>query len=177
MRLMKYSAVEALLRAFEVEDGSELMTEIRNIFGIEQRHRMNEVAAEDFVKVVNFLARRFYPELPLNEAYFKTGKRVFSGYRETILGRVQFAAVQMMPVDRVVKFAPENMNRNTNFGSRRWEQISSNKYRFIFEDDPPPPAFCAGMFQAGLEATKAKNPRVTYRQTGVDKAEYILEWE
>jgi uncharacterized protein (TIGR02265 family) len=177
MRIVKYSSIEAVLRAFKMEKDFELMRQVQLICGTNNRQGLTDVSVEGFVELLDFAARHFYPQMTLDEALYAVGRRVFEGYRETILGRLQFAAIKVVPPETIVKKTPENLSQNNNFGNRRCEQLDLRRYRLIFEGDPVQPSYYNGLFQAGMEATRARNPRVFSQQLGPESTEHILEWD
>lgn len=177
MRLVKFSGVEALLLAYNLKEGHPLTQKLQPLYCKENGRQMAEVPVENYLQILEVLAQELYPELPQEDAFFRIGQEAVEGYRQTILGRIQFAAAKIVSPNKIAKIAPANTRQNSNFGEIRWEELAPTKFRYIFEETPVPIAFVAGNFLAALKTTRARKVRVSYRTPGFERGELIMEWE
>lgn len=166
-RVLRYSALEGLLRGLEVAPGSAEYREVARLCGGTE-HPPQDIPVEAYVVVLQYLARLRFPERPRPEALFEVGSHFFEGYRHTLLGKIQLAALNLVGPERLVRKTPEFLGRNSNFGHREVEQLAPRRWAMRFRGVPVPGDYYRGMFTAGLRATGAEQPVVTCRQTGED---------
>ena len=151
MRLVKFSGVEALLLTYNLKDGHPLLEKLEPLYCKENKRQMAEVPVENYFNMLEILAEAYYSDLPKDQAFFQIGQDSVQGYRQTIIGRIQFAAAKIISPNKIAKLAPANSRQNTNFGTISWEELTPSKFRYIFGESPLPIAFSAGNFLAGLK--------------------------
>ena len=176
MRMMKYVVVEALLKGLGIEDKSPELEKIAKICGYPPSLPVREIPVENFEKLLEWLAAYFYPELPKSEGLFKVGSKLFEGYRKTILGRVQLAALNLMGPERVVKLFPDYSGKNTNFGKRWWEQRGPQSYVICYRNVPLPAEYILGLLYGSLVEVGIKNAVLDFKKIGPEDTDFMVSW-
>lgn len=176
VRRIRNTSVEGLLRGFDVREGSAELRAVLDVLGAPGPGLPQDVAVERFAALVEFLARRHFPELPRDEALRRVGARLFHGYRSTVLGHVMLAALNMMGPDRVVRSAPHWVGRNVNFGERSAVPLGPRHWRVTFLGVPLPGDYYCGLLAEGLRVAGAAAPVVRFRQTGAEDMEFEARW-
>src|SRR5438309_1356109 len=101
IRVMKISTLEGLIRGHNISSGSPDLEKIHEICGFQSGLMKQEVPVERFRDVLFWMARRFYPHEPLHKALYFVGAKLFDGYRQTIFGRIQLAAMNVLGADQM----------------------------------------------------------------------------
>lgn len=171
---MKHSAVEGLLRGLDVAPGSPEYREVARLCGGTE-HPPPEIPVERYVAVLEYLAQQRFPDLPLPEGLFQVGAAQFAGYRKTMLGAIQFAALHLFGPERLTRKTPENLGRNCNFGERTVEALGPRRFALRFRGVPIPADYYRGIFTTGLRFTGGEAVRVTFDQRGED-TDFDLSW-
>jgi uncharacterized protein (TIGR02265 family) len=175
MRIVKYSALEGLLKGHDVTDGSPMLQDIYKLCNFKHGLPETEIPVETFDAVLKWMAQKFYPNEPPNKALFNVGAKLFEGYRKTILGRIQLATMNALGPDQLAMRAPKLVGVNTNFGERTVEKVGPNNYLVKFKGVPLPGDYYSGIFAAGLKV-QGLNPDVTWKQVGPEDMEFYVRW-
>ena len=173
-RALRSQAVEAITRGLGVEAGSEAHQEMVRLCGGTDRVPP-DVPVERFVAVLDALGRRRFPDASRAEALYRLGAATFEGYRLTLLGRVQLAALALMGPERLTRTTPDIFGRNSNFGRRWVDPLGPAHYVLHFRGVPIPAEYYRGIFETGLRAAGAPAARVTPTQTGED-IDFDVTW-
>ncbi len=176
-RTFNYSLVEALLKGHNIKDDDPAMVQVARICSY-SAHRLppKEVSAEAYNELLNWMAAYFYPDLPQSEALFEVGSHFFEGYRTTILGRVQLAAIHIMGPDRLTQRYVEMTNRNSNFGERTVTQLGVHNYLIRYRGVPLPGDYLIGVMKSGLAAAGLANPKLSWEQLGPEDTDFRVSW-
>jgi uncharacterized protein (TIGR02265 family) len=172
---MKHSAVEGLLRGLGVQPDGPEMAEVLALCGA-SGHLPPELPVEQFCAILEWAARRFFPTLPREAGLFQCGYHLFTGYRQTLLGQIQLAALHLMGPDRLMRRGPEFVGRNSNFGQRTSEQLGPHHFRLSFRGVPIPGDYYLGLLTSGLEAAGVEHPRVSFQQVGPEDMDFEAAW-
>jgi uncharacterized protein (TIGR02265 family) len=174
-RRMRYAPLEGLLRSLEIHERSAEMKEIIRLSGGTD-YVPSEIAVEHFAEVLHFLARTRFASLPPSEGLFRVGACLFEGYRKTLLGQIQLAALHLLGPDRLMRKVPEFVGRSSNFGTRTVEQLGPNNYRVEFRGVPLPGDYYSGILHAALRATGVSSPQSTWEQKGPEDMTFEVRW-
>jgi len=174
-RRMRYAPLEGLLRGLGIHERSAEMREIIRLSGGTD-YVPSEIAVEDFARVLHFLASSHFAARPLSEGLFHVGACLFEGYRKTLLGQIQLAALHLLGPDRLVRKIPEFVGRSSNFGTRTVERLGPNDYRVYFRGVPLPGDYYSGILHAALRATGAQSPQTRWEQTGPEDMVFEVRW-
>lgn len=137
----------------------------------------DQVPVERFGAALKWLAQQRFSALPPAQALERVGAAVFLGYRQTILGQVQLAALRLIGPDRFLRRVPAIFARTTNFGERTVEQVGSGFYRIHFRGVPLPGSYYCGMVREALRATGAENVTATFVQLGPEDMDFDVHFE
>jgi uncharacterized protein (TIGR02265 family) len=172
---MRYAPLEGLIRSLEIHENSAEMKEIIRLCGGTD-YIPSEIPVENFAEVLHFLARTRFATLPLSEGFFQVGACLFEGFRKTLLGQIQFAALHLLGPERMVRKIPEFLGRSSNFGERTTERIGPNDYRVYFRGVPLPGDYYNGILHALLRATGVNSPQTRWEQTGPEDMMFEVRW-
>jgi uncharacterized protein (TIGR02265 family) len=174
-RRMGYAPLEGLLRGLDIPERSPEMREIILLSGGTD-YVPSEIAVENFAQVLHYLARQHFADLPPAEGLFRVGTCLFEGYRKTLLGQIQLAALHLLGPERLVRKIPEFLGRNSNFGTRTTEQLGPNDWRVYFRGVPLPGDYYNGIIHAALRATGAHTSRIRWEQIGLEDMMFEVRW-
>ena len=175
-RAFKHSAVDGLLRGMGVSLGSVEMAEIIQLCG-GTRDMPTEVPVGRYIALLEWLALRYFPKKPLLAGLEAVGRRMFHGYRETLLGKIQLAALNVVGPDRLMRKAGEFIGRNSNFGQRTSEQLGPRHYRIRFRGIPIAPEFYCGLCLSAFDVLGIKTGRITYEKQSPEDFDLDVRWE
>lgn len=167
------SAVESLLRGLGLHENQAVLNEIKVLFNFDYR-KDSKVKVSQLYEIGKFFARRYYPDVPLEKAFFDISYRSMYTFRDTVLGKVALAGLNVVSASYALKLLPKIMSSNVNYGSRRIEKITRNYWEFTFEEDPGEPNSTAGMVKALMEMINLKNPNVEVVIIGKQAYKLIL---
>ena len=174
-RRMRYAPLEGLLRGLEIAERSAEMDEIVKLSGGTD-YVPSEIAVENFAEVLRYLARKRFEHLPQSEGLFRVGACLFEGYRKTLLGQIQLAALHLLGPERLMRKIPEFVGRSSNFGTRTVEQLGPGHWRVFFRGVPLPGDYYKGILHAALRATGANAPQTRWEQTGPEDMTFEVRW-
>ncbi|MDY7225265.1 DUF2378 family protein [Hyalangium rubrum] len=175
-RAFKNSAVEGLLRGVGVAAGSLEMAEVIQLCG-GTRDMPAEVPVDRYVALLEWLARRFFPEKPLPEGLQAVGRRMFHGYRETLLGKIQLTALNVVGPERLMRKAGEFIGRNSNFGERTSEQLGPRHYCVRFRGIPIAPEFYRGLCLSAFDVMAVHGGAIAIIRHGPEDFDLDIRWE
>jgi uncharacterized protein (TIGR02265 family) len=175
-RTFKHSAVEGLLRGFGVKPGSgenlEVIELLGGIGGLPP-----EVPVDQYISLIQWLARRYYGSLSLTEGIRCVGMRMLHGYRQTLLGQIQLKALNLMGPERLMRKMGDFIGRNSNFGERTAAQVGPNHWRLHFRGVPIAPEFYQGLCEASFEIMGIKKVTMTFERKGPEDTDFDVRWE
>ncbi|MBN1206432.1 MAG: DUF2378 family protein [Myxococcaceae bacterium] len=174
-RVVKHSAIEGLMRGHGITPGTMDMAQVIELCG-GIGGLPAEVPADRFSALLEWLARRYFPSRPLPEGLRSVGMRMLHGYRETLLGKIQLKALNLMGPDRLMRKLGEFIGRNSNFGERTSEQVGPQHYRVHFRGVPVPPEFYQGLCEAAFDIMEVKGVRITIERLGPEDVDFDLRW-
>ena len=174
-RRMRYAPLEGLLRGLDIHERSAEMKEIIRLSGGTD-YVPPEIAVENFGEVLLFLARTRFATLPPSEGLFQVGACLFEGYRKTLLGQIQLAALHLLGPERLMRKIPEFVGRSSNFGTRTVERLGPNDHRVYFRGVPLPGDYYKGILHAALRATGVQAPQTRWEQTGPEDMMFEVRW-
>ena len=175
-RLMRASAVEGLLRGLRAVSGTEQLREVARLCGGQGEAVPDEVPVEQFAQALDYLARAYFPGARREEALFGVGRALFEGYRHTVLGKLQLAAIGLMGPAWLASKMPEMVGKNSNFGERTVDVINERHVLVHFGGVPLPGDYYRGLFTAGLQAAGAKDVSVHVRRAGSEDTYFDVSW-
>lgn len=125
---------------------------------------------------VNVVAAAGFPTLSLPEARRQMAHISVAQYRQTILGRVMFAPIRLMGLERVLRQAPRQFAAVTNYGTRSVTEIGPNHWWFECEDELMHPETMTGNLEAVAELVHVRDVRVVFSQIAARHYGYDITW-
>jgi uncharacterized protein (TIGR02265 family) len=174
-RRVRYAPLEGLLRGLDIPERSAEMQEIVRLSGGTD-YVPSEIAVENFAQVLHYLARQRFASLPQSEGLFHVGSCLFEGYRKTLLGQIQLAALHLLGPERLMRKVPDFVGRSSNFGVRTTEQLGPKDWRVYFRGVPLPGDYYNGILHAALRATGVHAPQTGWEQTGPEDMTFEVRW-
>jgi uncharacterized protein (TIGR02265 family) len=111
-----------------------------------------------------------------DEFFHELGRRTIQGFLASLLGKTVFSMSGKDP-RRVIASGPAGYRSAVSYGERRVEFPGERSARMTFERDFMPAAFHSRVIRTALEATDARNIRVTGRDTGFLVSVYDIAWD
>lgn len=174
-RVFKHSAVEGLLRGFGIAPGAPEMTEVLELLDARSGPPA-EVPADRYIKLMEWLARRFFPRQSRLEGIRSVGMRMLHGYRQTLLGQIQLKAMNLMGPDRLLRRVGDFIGRNSNFGERSSEQIGPKHWKIRFRSVPIEPEFYQGLCEAAFEVMGIRTLSLSLERKGPEDFDFDVRW-
>ncbi len=136
-----------------------------------------EVSVERFIALLEWLARRFFPSASKREGLRSVGMRMLHGYRETLLGKIQLKALNLMGPDRLMPKVGEFISRNSNFGERTSKKVGPQHYLVQFRGVPIAPEYYQGLCEAAFDVMGVLRSRTTIQRLGPEDFDLEIRWE
>jgi uncharacterized protein (TIGR02265 family) len=132
-------------------------------------------------RILEILAGALYPEMPYPEAIYRLGRLSFEGYSKTPAGTILLTAIQVWGPQKLAKVSPQVYRGVFRYGDRSAEELGPDCWYLFHRDEPGYIEFIAGMTEAVLEGSGAKNCRAIIEklENPDGKNDYRLEvsWE
>jgi uncharacterized protein (TIGR02265 family) len=116
------------------------------------------LVSNDFV---DFVAQAGFPDLSLPEARRRMGRLSVAHYGQSILGRIMFAPIRLMGMERVLRQTPRQFAAATNYGTRWVAEFGHRHWRFDCEDELMHLETIVGNLDAVAEMVGARQCHVT----------------
>jgi uncharacterized protein (TIGR02265 family) len=177
-RPVRISALEAVLRGLDLNPGTPAWREAAILMGGTDGALPAVAPVEKYVELMRWGARTFFATLSPARGLYEVGFRLFPGYRKTLLGSLQLAALPVLGPHRLIQKAPELFRRNAPFGERTVHQLGPTHYRMEFRGIPIPAEFYCGAMTSGLQMAGAGGlSQVTSRPLGPEDVDYEVTWQ
>jgi uncharacterized protein (TIGR02265 family) len=122
-------------------------------------------------------AEELYPGMPLSEATLKLGEAYVEGFRETMLGRAVMSLLRVLGPRRTVLRATQNFRAGNNYTETRVTELGPNLFDVWMNEVGDFPEFTAGIIQAGVRASGAKELRVELLGYDGHACTYRISWK
>lgn len=176
-RPVRISALEGILRGLDLSPGAPAWREAAKLLGGTDGALPSVVSVEQYVELMRWGARTFFATLSPGKGLYEVGFRLFPGYRKTLLGSLQLAALPLLGPHRLIQKAPELFGRNAPFGKRTVHQLGPTRYRLEFRGIPIPAEFYCGAMSSALQMSGAGGRcQVTSRVLGPEDVDYEISW-
>jgi uncharacterized protein (TIGR02265 family) len=126
---------------------------------------------------IRIAAEELYPGLPLPEATFKLGEAYVEGFRETMLGRAVMSLLRVLGPRRTVLRATQNFRAGNNYTETRVTEQGPARFEVWMNEVGPYPEFTAGIIQAGVRMSGAKELRVEMFDYDGHACTYRITWK
>jgi uncharacterized protein (TIGR02265 family) len=175
-RLVKHVAIDSLLRAVGGGRDSRAWAEAVRLCGDGHGSLAPEVEVERYGELLHVLARMTHPGQPDPVALRRLGAAIFDGYRQTLLGQVQLAALSLAGAERLMRRIPDYLGRSSNFGERSVEQKGPRDWRVHLRGVPLPGDYYLGLLDGMLRATGVERAETGWEQVGPEAVTLSARW-
>ena len=125
---------------------------------------------------IDYVCRAGLPALSLSAARARLAYLSVAQYRGSILGRVMFASMRLMGLERALRQAPRQFAAATNYGTRWVAALGPQHWRFDCEDELMHPETMIGTLQAVSEIVAAPNLVVLFSLRAPRHYSYDITW-
>ncbi len=133
--------------------------------------------AEDYHRWLKVAATELYAYDSSTEALRKLGFRVVAGMADTIVGKALAAGLKLIGPMRSLQRMDRLVRHNNNYMVANVADLSITGGRVLLSHVYGVPSFYEGFFQAAVQLSGGRNPRVTVLPSPPPGALYQLEWE
>lgn len=125
---------------------------------------------------IDFVCRAAFPTFALPEARRYLGRLSVSQYQQSILGRVMFAPLRIIGLERTLRQAPRQYAATSNYGTRWVASLGPHHWRFDCEDEIIHPESMLGNFEAVAAYLGAQNFSIRFSLRGPRHYSYDITW-
>jgi uncharacterized protein (TIGR02265 family) len=125
---------------------------------------------------IDWACRAGFPALPLSAARQRLAYLSVAQYQRSILGRVMFASLRIMGLERALRQAPRQFAATTNYGTRWVAVLGPRHWRFDCEDELMHPETMIGNLHAVAEIVGTQNLAVTFSRRAPRHYSYDITW-
>ena len=177
-RVISQSHLEALIKSHKADQDPALLKEIKEVSGYDHYHAKKEYPQKVFTIIVEFFVKKFYADLPLEEAVATVARLYVRAFVEdTILGRVTFALRGKTTHHKLLRRFLDVQAQHNKIGEHTLEITGPKQARMEYSDDVSVPIWVKPMLEAVLSINNAKNPLVTYTIIAKNHVIYDLSWD
>ncbi len=126
---------------------------------------------------VDCICRRGFPALTLSDARRKLARLSVAAYRQSILGRVMFASLRIMGLERALRQAPRQFAATTNYGTRWIASLGPGHWRFDCADELLHPETMIGNLEEVAQIVGAPNLTVAFAMRAPQHYSYDITWD
>ncbi len=129
-----------------------------------------------WMNTLRILAEEVHPKLPLPEATFKLGEAYVEGFRQTMLGRAVMSLLRVLGPRRTLARATQSFRAGNNYTETRLAELSPTQFDLWMNEVGAFPEFTAGIIQAGMRMSGAKDLNVEPRGYDGHGCTYRISW-
>lgn len=176
MRLVHAHAVEGLYwKALSGRVPSALKEELKTL-GLDLDAKPKDVEQELWAKILAATVRHLYPQLSVDDGYFKLGETILKGYETTIMGKALFAMMRMLGPHRVLKRASTNLRNGNTFSEANVKELGGNRYEVWTNECNGNANYLRAIFFGALFRAGAKDLQVKVLTFDGHAATFDISW-
>lgn len=126
---------------------------------------------------IRIAAEDLYPGEPLPQATFKLGEAYIEGFRQTMLGRAVMGLLRVLGPRRTIARATQNFRAGNNYTETRITELGPCQFDVWMNEVGDFPEFTAGIIQAGLRLSGARELRVEQHGYDGHACTYRITWK
>lgn len=130
-----------------------------------------------WMKCIRIAAEELYPGEPLPVATFKLGESYVEGFRQTMLGRAVLSLLRVLGPRRTIARATQNFRAGNNYTETRIRELGASQFDVWMNEVGDLPEFTAGIIQAGMRMSGAKELRVELHGHDGHACTYRITWK
>jgi len=131
---------------------------------------------DSWMTFIRIAAEELYPGEPLPSSTFKLGEAYVEGFRETMLGRAVLSLLRVLGPRRTIARATQNFRAGNNYTETRITELGPSQFDVWMNEVGPFPEFTAGIIQAGVRMSGAKDLRVEPMGYDGHACTYRITW-
>ncbi len=132
---------------------------------------------ESWMRFIRIAAEELYPGEPIAEATFKIGEAYVEGFRQTMLGRAVLSLLRVLGPRRTIARATQNFRAGNNYTETRVTELGPTQFEVWMNEVGDFPEFTAGIIQAGVRMSGAKELRVEPLGYDGHACTYRITWK
>jgi len=132
---------------------------------------------EIWVKVLDVLAKRLYPDETAEAANWKLGRITTTGFGETFLGKAAFGFLKLVGPVRAVERAARSYANTNNYTKVDLKRLGPTSFEFKLNEKHSNPAYDMGVVEAMLEYVGAKQLQVSLVARDEESFTMKLDWQ
>jgi uncharacterized protein (TIGR02265 family) len=171
---MMLTPLDIGLQTVESYLAPEALARVRSEFGAYLGKPQHPVLVSNAFSDV--VCRAAFPTLALPEARRYLGRLSVSQYQQSILGRVMFAPLRIIGMERTLRQAPRQFAATTNYGTRWVASLGSHHWRFDCEDEVMHPESMLGHFEAVAAFIGVQNFSIRFTRRAPRHYSYDITW-
>ncbi len=175
--IMNIEAILPMLEDTGLSRNPQVADELKKRYNFDVKRPPTSVPMETGIAIQRYAAQYLYPDVSLTVALWKLGRVTFDSYRRSIVGKVMLAALPIWGPHRLMTSAPRVYEMTLKYGVRTVKKVGPTKYEFRHQKDSGNIEMVAGIAEASLEATGAKNVRVSIRTLALGDHILDIEWD
>lgn len=115
---------------------------------------------DSWMLFIRIAAEELFPGEPLPQSTFKLGEAYVEGFRQTMLGRAVMSLLRVLGPRRAIARATQNFRAGNNYTETRITELGHSQFDVWMNEVGDFPEFTAGIIQAGVRMSGAKELRV-----------------
>jgi uncharacterized protein (TIGR02265 family) len=161
-KLLKREVIEAMLTAANLKEDAAFNDQLKKALpDFAELMTQPEVPLETVNQAQLLAAKHLFPNLQADLALAQLGSLSFEGFRQTNIGKILLAALNVWGIERTIQNIPQVFNGVVRYGTRTVKKIGDKHYHLTLEDTPNHLPFVIGIISKAL-----KTEEVTY--LGID---------
>jgi uncharacterized protein (TIGR02265 family) len=174
-RIVFEHTMESLLRVLGSPLPPEQSAELASLGVDVGRPLMPAYPLTTYVAVMDYIARRRWPELSEEDAGQELGRAFMRAYRQTLLGKAVYALTRLIGPHRTLDRITRNFRTANNFTETQLERVGPATYvlRFSYVTRV---GYLQGLLTEALEGTGARGLVVNLLASGEDGATFRITW-
>ena len=127
--------------------------------------------------VLRVCAEELYPNVPIDEAYFRLGCAATEGFQKTLMGKALFAMLGVLGPTRTLGRMKTNFRSASNYLETTLTPVDETTYELWVNETNGNPGYIRGVLYTGLVASGAKSPTVEPLRLEGRACTYRCHWE
>ncbi|WP_224365876.1 DUF2378 family protein [Hyalangium versicolor] len=132
---------------------------------------------QSWMKFIRIAAEELFPGEPLPRSTFKLGELYVDGFRQTMLGRAVMGLLRVLGPRRTISRATQNFRAGNNYTETRITELGPTQFDVWMNEVGDVPEFTAGIIQAGVAMSGARELRVESHGYDGHACTYRITWK
>jgi hypothetical protein len=170
-------AIKMLISGIEAHKDALVLEEIKEKTGFDYIKAPTIVLFSQYLAVLDYLAKKFFPNKPLYEACEWMGYRISKQYIENPVGKVLATAGKVLGAEKGSRFVLKAIEIFIPEVKHEYEEVRSNYSRYHYYNLTGSPGVMAGIHRAAIEIVSTKNVKVTVNVISPNEAILENSWD